>query len=262
MHQTFYIDIDEEITSVVEKLKKTEAPEAVLVVPKGALLIQSIVNLKLLRKEADKLGLKISIVTQDKLGKMLIQKAGIFVEQKVEDDEEEIFEQQSLAKSKKGLEKNGENIKLDDYNRYDKRRLKKIGSADYFNSDEDGESFFDQEEDQAESVIAMEKKSVSEIKARENKKIINSANSKINQREESVAKKRISMDVARPVMPNASKKGAPPFSDSRGSFTEIPFSVNNSNYSKINQQRMPTQKKESPRDQQLEDFFYANHFSN
>ncbi|MFZ2193145.1 MAG: hypothetical protein WAV31_02790, partial [Candidatus Moraniibacteriota bacterium] len=65
MHQTFYIDIDEEITSIVEKLRKTKAPEAIMVVPKRSLLIQSIVNLKLLRKEADNLGVKISIITQD-----------------------------------------------------------------------------------------------------------------------------------------------------------------------------------------------------
>jgi hypothetical protein len=39
MHQTFYIDIDEEITSIVERLKKTRAEEVILVVPKRALLI-------------------------------------------------------------------------------------------------------------------------------------------------------------------------------------------------------------------------------
>ena len=72
MHQTFYIDIDEEITSIVERLKKARANEIVMVVPKGALLIQSIVNLKILRKEADEHDIQLMMVTQDKLGKVLI----------------------------------------------------------------------------------------------------------------------------------------------------------------------------------------------
>jgi hypothetical protein len=85
MHQTFYIDIDEEITSIVERMRKSRTNEVVMVVPKRALLIQSIVNLRLLKKEADGLGLTLMIVTQDKLGKLLIEKAGILVQQKIDD---------------------------------------------------------------------------------------------------------------------------------------------------------------------------------
>ena len=72
MHQTFYIDIDEEITSIAERLRSAEAPEVIMVVPKQAVLIQSIVNLKLLNKEATRLGIKLIMVTQDKLGRVLI----------------------------------------------------------------------------------------------------------------------------------------------------------------------------------------------
>ncbi len=135
MHQTFYIDIDEEITSIVEKLRKTETPEAVLVVPKRALLIQSIVNLKLLRKEADALGLKISIVTQDKLGKTLVAKAGISVQQKIEEsntEEAEIFSgNNNEQKSGRGTEKITKNELTSEVSNA-RRRLDKIGSPDYF----------------------------------------------------------------------------------------------------------------------------------
>ncbi len=134
MHQTFYIDIDEEITSIVEKLRKTEAPEVILVVPKRALLIQSIVNLKLLRKEADGLGLKISIVTQDKLGKMLVEKAGISVQQKLEEnntEEAEVFNDNDGQRSGRGIEKITKTELISETNQ-NKRKLDKIGSPDYF----------------------------------------------------------------------------------------------------------------------------------
>ncbi len=53
MHQTFYIDIDEEIPlSVIDKLKnRWRVKNYSFVVPKRALFLQSIVNLKLLKRE-------------------------------------------------------------------------------------------------------------------------------------------------------------------------------------------------------------------
>ncbi len=136
MHQTFYIDIDEEITSIVERLRKTETPEAVIVVPKRALLIQSIVNLKLLRKEADNLGLKISIVTQDKLGKMLIKKAGISIQQKLEDDLSELDVADNAPQRE--VEREIETTELGEVNSRSQRNLEKIGSANYFVSNDAG----------------------------------------------------------------------------------------------------------------------------
>jgi len=85
MHQTFYIDIDEEITSIVDRLRRSKSKEVVIVVPKRAILIQSIVNLKLLKKEATELKKEIIIVTQDRFGKLIIEKAGIAVEQRLDD---------------------------------------------------------------------------------------------------------------------------------------------------------------------------------
>jgi hypothetical protein len=87
MHQTFYIDIDEEITSIVERLKSARSGEVVIVVPKRALLIQSIVNLRLLKKEADSLGISLSIITQDSLGKVMVEKAGISYQERLDDSQ-------------------------------------------------------------------------------------------------------------------------------------------------------------------------------
>ncbi len=128
MHQTFYIDIDEEITSIVERLKKAKAKELVIVVPKRALLIQSIINLKLLKKEADKLKKEIIIVTQDKLGKMLIEKTGIIVEQRldgVENDAEEIFDETKTE---------AENFSTARKFTAQKNDLEDLGSESYFDS--------------------------------------------------------------------------------------------------------------------------------
>ena len=127
MHQTFYIDIDEEITSIIERLKKTKAKEIIIVVPKRALLIQSIINLKLLKKEADKLKREIIIVTQDKLGKMLVEKAGIIAEQKlaeVEDEEPQVSE----------VEENEEDEDASVNAKFtaQKNDLKDLGSESYF----------------------------------------------------------------------------------------------------------------------------------
>ena len=133
MHQTFYIDIDEEITSIVDRLRKSVAKDVIVVVPKRAILIQSIVNLKLLKKEAENLNKKLVLVTQDKLGKMLIEKTGIPVEQRLENIEgEEITEMVS---------KNVEKIKVDHdvpvlekSDMQSKKRLDEIGSDEYYKS--------------------------------------------------------------------------------------------------------------------------------
>ena len=68
MHQTFYIDVDEEISSVIDRLNKSMSIESYFVVPKRALFFQSIVNLKILKREADKVGKIVVIVTQDEVG--------------------------------------------------------------------------------------------------------------------------------------------------------------------------------------------------
>lgn len=75
--KTIYLEVDEEITSVIDKIKKTDDLEVALVIPKGAPLTQSIVNIKLLQKEAEALGKNISLVTADKVGRTLANQVGI-----------------------------------------------------------------------------------------------------------------------------------------------------------------------------------------
>ena len=50
---TIYIDIDDEITGIIDKLKASEGQVVALVLPKRAAVFQSIVNMKLLKRAAD-----------------------------------------------------------------------------------------------------------------------------------------------------------------------------------------------------------------
>lgn len=79
MDEILYLEPDEEITTVIDKLKKTETHSVGLVIPRSATLIQSLVNLKLLKKEAEKAGKEIALVTNDKVGKHIASQVGITV---------------------------------------------------------------------------------------------------------------------------------------------------------------------------------------
>lgn len=85
MPQTFYIESDEEIISVIGRLRRSSAEENFFVFPKRALVLQSIINLRLFEREAEKLGKRIVIVTQDEAGKVLAEKAGLVTERYTDD---------------------------------------------------------------------------------------------------------------------------------------------------------------------------------
>jgi hypothetical protein len=129
-HQTFYIDIDEEITSIVDRLRRTKAREVIIVVPKRAMLIQSIVNLKLLKKEADSLKKDLAIVTQDKLGKLLVEKTGIAVQQKLDETEGEEMIPLEIDKGEDSVDI--EEVTNDKNRANAKNRLEALGSSEYF----------------------------------------------------------------------------------------------------------------------------------
>ncbi|MCW1888341.1 MAG: hypothetical protein KIH67_002195 [Candidatus Moranbacteria bacterium] len=80
MPQTFYIESDEEIISAIGRLRHSNEIENFFVFPKRALILQSIINLRLFQKEAQKMNKKIIVVTQDEIGRMLAEKAGIKTE--------------------------------------------------------------------------------------------------------------------------------------------------------------------------------------
>jgi len=77
MDEVLYLEADEEITSVVDKLKGLEATSIGLVAPKGSTIVQSVVSLKLLKKEAEKLKKEIALITSDEVGRNLASQVGL-----------------------------------------------------------------------------------------------------------------------------------------------------------------------------------------
>ena len=49
---TLYIDVDDEITVIIDKVRSSDGKIVALVLPKRAATLQSVVNLKLLKKTA------------------------------------------------------------------------------------------------------------------------------------------------------------------------------------------------------------------
>ncbi len=85
MPQKFYIESDEEIISVIGRLRHSQNETNYFVFPKRSLVLQSIINLKLFQREAQKLGKKVIIVTQDEVGMMLAEKVGLTTERYTDD---------------------------------------------------------------------------------------------------------------------------------------------------------------------------------
>lgn len=75
--KTIYLEMDEEVTSVIDKIRKTEFADVILVVPKDASISQSVVNLKLIKRKAEELNKNVSLVTQDKVARTLAGKVGL-----------------------------------------------------------------------------------------------------------------------------------------------------------------------------------------
>ena len=72
-----YIEEDEEITSVIDKIKNVQNQNIELIFPKKSPLIRSIVNLKILKKQAEIFSKNIIISSKDEIGKTLAKKAGL-----------------------------------------------------------------------------------------------------------------------------------------------------------------------------------------
>lgn len=77
MPQTLYIDSDEEIVSLLARLRRTADRDMVLVFPKHAMVLQSLVNIRLLGREATKQEKNIEVVVADEQQLLLAQRAGL-----------------------------------------------------------------------------------------------------------------------------------------------------------------------------------------
>jgi len=62
---TIYIDVDDEITGIIDKLQNSNQKVVALVLPKRASVFQSIVNMKLLKRKAEEAGKHVVLVTSE-----------------------------------------------------------------------------------------------------------------------------------------------------------------------------------------------------
>ena len=75
--KVIYVELDEEITSIFDRIKRAPGKALALVIPRRAIALQSVINLKILKKKIDETGKEIIVVTSDPIGLMLAQRAGL-----------------------------------------------------------------------------------------------------------------------------------------------------------------------------------------
>lgn len=76
---TIYIDVDEEITGIVSKVQNSPKDIVALVLPKRANVLQSIVNMKLLKRASDQHNKKLVLITSEARILPLAGSVGLFV---------------------------------------------------------------------------------------------------------------------------------------------------------------------------------------
>jgi hypothetical protein len=77
--KTIYLEPEEEIVSVIDRLAQTKSREVSLVVPAGAQIWQNPINLRLLKRESDNLGKEITLFVPDDLKAEVAEKVGFSV---------------------------------------------------------------------------------------------------------------------------------------------------------------------------------------
>ena len=104
MDDVIYLDSDEEITGVIDKIQQCLSKRVALVVPREATILQSVVNLKLLKKEAESLGKDIALVTSDKIAHNLAGQVGLDVYESIKDSRPVSVFQKSQPESNEVIE--------------------------------------------------------------------------------------------------------------------------------------------------------------
>jgi hypothetical protein len=96
---TLYIDVDDEITAVIDKVVSSKHKIVAVVLPKHATVFQSIVNMKLLKKAASEVQKNIALITSDKAVLPIASTVGLHVA-KTPSSKPEIPELAALTPSK------------------------------------------------------------------------------------------------------------------------------------------------------------------
>lgn len=76
---TIYVDIDDEITSMIDKVVSSKKKVVALVLPKRATVMQSIVNMRLLKRASEEAGKSIVLITSEASVMPLAGAVGVYV---------------------------------------------------------------------------------------------------------------------------------------------------------------------------------------
>src|SRR5688572_8296729 len=76
---TIYIDVDDEITAIIDKVESSKQKIIALVLPKRAATLQSIVNMRLLKRSATNAGKNVVLITSEAALLPLAGAAGLHV---------------------------------------------------------------------------------------------------------------------------------------------------------------------------------------
>lgn len=79
MNEVIYLEPDDDIASVIGRIKEIDADGVSLMVPRGGTIAQSVVNLKLIKREIENQNKIISLVTNDKISRNLASQVGVTV---------------------------------------------------------------------------------------------------------------------------------------------------------------------------------------
>ena len=104
--KNFYLEPEEELFSIIDKIKSSRENSIVLIVPAGLSVLRSIINLRILKEEALSTGKNISIITSDSLIRKLAQQSGLRILEKeaviAEETQNKEKTEPSLVKSTEG----------------------------------------------------------------------------------------------------------------------------------------------------------------
>jgi hypothetical protein len=127
MNKVFYLEADEEITKVIGRIRNCKEDAAVLVIPRGGTIGQSIINLKILRRNAFEHGKGIALVTNDSVTNNLSDQLGISVFSKVSEAEKANLAEAVVAEKAKPKFADEEEA-AKSFKKYDLSRLNENGA--------------------------------------------------------------------------------------------------------------------------------------
>lgn len=95
-----FINVDDEINFVIEKILNSEKERVILIIPQNALVVSSQVSMRILSKQLMKSKKQLILVTEDSFGEKLAKTAGLIATNKVSNVAPEMWESAQLAKEK------------------------------------------------------------------------------------------------------------------------------------------------------------------